>query len=285
MEKNTNMKRYIYKLFVVLLTTSMLFSCSEEEGTEPGNDPNPAVTIFKYEPGESYNVDNDIVLRFAFNNKTTAAYFLAEKSIDKEAYINTSGESAYLDYVVENGEALNVDGESDLDTTLVGLYGEYTITVVAVGENSKFSSETTFTGLDWSDVVSGTYTFFNADEIGIASSSTMLQICTTNEKLYRFKDVFGEGYHLKINLLELTGEDSGGAYTFFRVPNTKTPLSYGDYGSIYVRDIGYWQGNDSFVTSSGYESGMYSDYNCFIMVQYYVGAGSLGYGYDEFTVD
>jgi hypothetical protein len=71
--------------------------------------------------------------------------------------------------------------------------------------------------------------------------------------------------------------DSDGKYQFFRIPVSETSFNYGNYGLVSVRDIGYWQGNDAYVTSSGYESGMYEDYSCFIAAQYYCSAGSLGY--------
>jgi hypothetical protein len=97
--------------------------------------------------------------------------------------------------------------------------------------------------------------------------------------------VFGTGYHMKINLLDLKGKKSGREYTFFRVPVADTPFTYGDYGAVSVRDIGYWQSNDAFITEGGYESGMYADYSCFIYIQYFVSAGNLGYDYDYFVPD
>ena len=121
--------------------------------------------------------------------------------------------------------------------------------------------------------------------VGQSSAPTTLQVCTTDPTLYRFKDVFGEGYSLKINLIDKTATDSQGTYQFFRVPSTLTPYTYSSYGNISISDIGYWQGDDTFVTDNGYESGMYANHNCFIMVVYTVSAGYLGYGYDEFIAD
>ena len=56
-------------------------------------------------------------------------------------------------------------------------------------------------------------------------------------------------------------------------------------GPINVRDVGYWQGNDAFVTEKGFESCLYEDYRCFMYAQYYVSKGSLGYNCDEFVPD
>jgi len=280
------MKTYYYKLFLAFLSVTAISACTEDEGTEPGNDPNPIITIYQYTPSKPYNVDNDIVLRFAANNKTSDAYYLAEKTADKDAYIASNGEKSYMDYVISNGTKLSgISGESNIDITLTDLYGAYTITAVAVGKDSKTSSEATFTGLDWTNVANGTYYFFNSDNIGTISNPTVLQVCTTDPNLYRFKDVFGTGYHLKINLIDYNNSDDGGKYQFFRVPATETSFTYGDYGTVSVRDIGYWQGNDDYVTSGGYESGMYSNHNCFLFIQYYVSGKNLGYGYDHFVVN
>jgi hypothetical protein len=281
------MKKYIYKLFSVLfVAAAVMTSCVEEPGTEPGNDPNPAITIYKYAVSKPLNIDNDVALRFAANSRTTEAYYLAEKTADKNTRIASTGEDGYMDYVVSKGVKINgISGESVVDVTLTDLYGEYTITAVAVSGGAKTSATTVFVGLDWTTLATGTYYFFNASRIGISSNPTTLQVCTTDDKLYRFKDVFGTGYHMKINLLDLKGKDSGGEYTFFRIPTTDTPFTYGDYGAVSVRDVGYWQGNDAYVTEGGYESGMYANYSCFICIQYFVSGGSLGYGYDEFVPD
>jgi hypothetical protein len=280
------MKKYIYSLFSVLLAAVVLTSCTENEGTTPGNDPNPVVTIYKYQVAKPLNPDNDVTLRFAANNKTEQAYYLAEKTADMNTHVTSMGEEGYKDYVVQNGIKLNdISGVSNADVTLTDLAGEYTITAVAVGSGKKTSAKVAFTGLIWTDVATGTYNFFLPARTGMASNATILQSCTSDSKLYRFKDVFGPGYHLKINLLDITATDAGGEYTYFRIPATETPFTYGSYGTISVRDVGYWQGSDAFVTEGGYESGMYADYYCFLMIQYFVSAGNLGYNYDEFVPD
>jgi hypothetical protein len=284
------MKKYIYRLFSALLAMALITSCVKEEGTVPGNDSKPAVTIYQYKVSKPLNADNDVTVRIATNNRTTEAYYLAEKTTEKTARVTSLGEDGYRDYVVANGTKLNISGESDTIVTLTDLYGEYTITAVAAGAGVKASATTVFNGLDWTTVVTGTYHFFNAGRLGVSTNPTTLQICTTDENLYRFKDVHGVGSHLKINLLSLTGRDADGEYTFFRVPATETPFTYGNYGAVFVRDIGYWQGSDVWVTDNGYESGMYADYFCFIFVQYYVytsatATGSLGYDYDFFVPD
>jgi len=278
---NENMKKYI-SLAMSLLAMMAFTACTIEEGTTPGGDSAPYVNVMKYEVTAPLNPDNDVKLRIVANNQASDVYYLAEKTADKDAR-GLSAE-AYADYVVSNGTKASMEsdlqsGGKVLDLTLTNLFGEYTITAVAANGGTKNSSSTVFTGLDWETVCEGTYQFGIKNIISIAGqmTPTTLQVCTTNDKLYRFKDLFGEGYSLKINLLSIKGKDSDGEYTYFRIPAQKTGLVFGNYGEVSIRDVGYWQGDDSWITDNGYESGMYEDYFCFIMAQYYVSAGNLGY--------
>ena len=273
------MRKYINKLFAVVLATATITSCTVEEGTVPGNDKEPNVVVYSYTAKKPYNEDNDVTLRLAFNNKVESAYYLAEKASEKEAKVATMGEEGYMDYVVSNGTKIN-EVASNTDLTLTEMYGKYAITVVVVNGNKKASAVTEFTGLEWEDVVTGTYRFGVIPSVTGESRATTLQVCTTDNTLYRFKDVFGQDSHMKFQLLpDYTGTDADGAYTYFRVPATDTPFTYSSYGTVSVRDIGYWQGNSAWITDNGYESGMYEDYTCYIAVQYYCSGGNLGYGY------
>ena len=273
------MRKYINKLFAVVLATATITSCTVEEGTVPGNDKEPNVVVYSYTAKKPYNEDNDVTLRLAFNNKVESAYYLAEKASEKEAKVATMGEEGYMDYVVSNGTKIN-EVASNTDLTLTEMYGKYAITVVVVNGNKKTSAVTEFTGLEWEDVVTGTYRFGVIPSVTGESRATTLQVCTTDNTLYRFKDVFGQDSHMKFQLLpDYTGTDDDGAYTYFRVPATDTPFTYSSYGTVSVRDIGYWQGNSAWITDNGYESGMYEDYTCYIAVQYYCSGGNLGYGY------
>ena len=266
-------------------------SCKEDNGTEPGTDSQPAATIYTYEPSAPLNPDNDVNIRFVCNSKTSEAYYLVEKTTEKEAH--KMSEAAYADFVVANGTKLQLtedkhSGGKVSEVTVAGLLGDYTITAVAANGGTKTSATKTFRGLMWEDVVKGTYMYSNANVqflMGeITSRPTTLQICTTDETLYRFKDAFGEGMHMKINLLpDLVGEDEGGVYTFFRVKDQMISEFQGN--KVYVRDIGYWQGDDKYVTEYDFESGMYEDYSCFIYIQCHIGSTNYGYGYDYFIPD
>lgn len=286
------MKKYIESLLLLCVAAFTLTACSEEEGTNPGGDGNPNVVVYQYTPSQPYNADNDITLRFATNNKVEAVYYLSEPEADYNAHISEMGEAGYNDYVVENGTQVEgIEGQSNVDVTLTDMMGTYYITAVAVSGNQKKAYTTTFTGLAWEDVVSGTYIFnaqpVSGSAIGLPNTPTTLQVCTTDPTLYRFENLFGEGYSMKINMLDLQGQDESGTYRFFRVPEMATPYSVtltdGNSYQISVMDIGYFQNDESFVTAGGYESGMYEDGYCFVMVAYTVSAGYLCYGYDYFV--
>ena len=122
--------------------------------------------------------------------------------------------------------------------------------------------------------------FKDHPHIKLAIGGTILSLL-----IFLFPALYGEGYSMKMDMLDIFGSNDDGDYQFFRVPPTATPYEYGEYGPISCRDIGYWQGDAAFVTEAGYENGMYEDYSCFFYVQCYVSAGNLGYDYNFFVPD
>ncbi len=269
---------------------SLLVACSEKLGTEPGNDPTPKATIYQYAPGEGYNSDEDVVVRFVSNGKVEKLFYLVEPADEKESFINENGEAEYAKKVLSEGLEVPSAELKSYNDTLTGLAGIYAVTAAAVSGGETILSESVFYGLSWSTLSSGTYTFAVLSDMGLAPAQTEFQVCDTDPNLYRFKDVFKPGYSLKIVALpEYTNTDDYGTYTFCRVPVQDTGFSYGDYGAIGVRDIGYWQGDASYVTDGGYESCYYTDGPekgyLYIFVQYYVSAGNLGYNYDSYVPD
>lgn len=267
---------------------SLLVACSEKLGTEPGNDPTPKATIYQYAPGEGYNSDEDVVVRFVSNGKVEKLFYLVEPADEKESFINENGEAEYAKKVLSEGLEVPSAELKSYNDTLTGLAGTYAVTAAAVSGGETILSESVFYGLSWSTLSSGTYTFAVLSDMGLAPAQTEFQVCDTDPNLYRFKDVFKPGYSLKIVALpEYTNTDDYGTYTFCRVPVQDTGFSYGDYGAIGVRDIGYWQGDASYVTDGGYESCYYTDGPekgyLYIFVQYYVSAGNLGYDYDFYA--
>ena len=283
------MKRYIHILAMALFSL-MLSSCVEKLGTEPGNDPGPKATIYQYAPGSEYNSDEDVAVRVVTNGKAEKVYYFVELMSDKKDFIDKNGEDAYIKRVLSEGTQVPSESLNAYDVMLTGMAGTYSISAVAVAGSQNVLSESVFYGLSWSTVSTGTYEFGVLSQMGLAPVPTELQVCDTDPTLYRFKDVFKPGYSLKIVLLpDLTKEDDYGTYTFARIPAQETGYSLGENGPIRVRDIGYWQGDDSYVTEGGYESCFYTDGPekgyVYVFAQYYVAAGNLGYDYDVYVPD
>lgn len=282
------MKKYIYA--IAALPMLALWSCKADEGTEPGHDSTPAVTVYTYTPADAdLNPDNEVTVRFATNSATSEVYYMYQLTSEVEKEINTNGEAAYIEKVISNGEKISVNGASSVDIDLIDLHGTNTISAVAVGKNGKSIGKASFTGLDWEQKKLGTF-YVQQAFIGVKETECALEICTTNNSLYRLRDVFGTGYSMKMQLLDVQGEDEDGVYTLFRVPASNTPwqvkLSSGAICDVFVEDIGYWQGNASFVTGvSGYENGFYEDGSAFFRLAWMAdGVGCVSYTSPSFFI-
>lgn len=141
------LKKYLYAALAVVSAIA-LAACSDDEGTDPGHDSAPAVTIYSYTPGSGYNADEDVKIRIAPNSKVKDIYYLSELTTAKQEYVAENGENAYADYVVENGTKIESEDDADPEVTLTGLLGNYTITVVGLAGNGKKAvGSTTFQGL------------------------------------------------------------------------------------------------------------------------------------------
>lgn len=281
------MKKFTY---IIALAAAGLFlaSCSEKWGSEPGNDNEPVVSVYNYTPaGTEYDSDTDQDVRFVSNGKVASAYYLTEKTADKKDAIAAQGEAAYIEKVIAQGTPITfTDGVCDV--TVTDMVGDYDISVVAVSGNQKVMRSVSFSGIAW-DVTSsieGTY-YIKISRMqsitGATSFPAVLQRHSTDPNLYRIKGALGPGTKITIRTIDQKGVDDDGEYTFFRIPEQATPYTFSSYGTVSLRDIGYWQGDDAYVTDYGYESGMYADGYCFLYIQYYVSAGSLGYGYEYFV--
>lgn len=282
------MKKFTY-IIAIAAAGLFLASCSEKLGSEPGNDSQPVVTVYNYNPaGAEYDSDTDQDIRFVSNGKVASAYYLAEKTADKKDAIAAQGEAAYIEKVIAQGTPITfTDGVCDV--TVTDMAGDYDISVVAVSGNQKVMRAISFSGIAW-DVTSsieGTY-YINVSRMqsitGATSFPAVLQRHSTDPTLYRIKGALGPGTKISFKTMDMKGQDnSGEEYTFFRIPEQATPYTFSSYGTVSLRDLGYWQGDDAYVTSYGYESGMYADGYCFLCLHYYVSAGNLGYGWDEFV--
>jgi len=281
------MKKYSYILAAVLLGFSFT-SCQENLGSEPGNDKLPAVVVYKYAPSSEYDSDTDQRVRFVSNDKVTKATYLVEKVADKDAFIASQGESAYAEKVLSQGTAISFSN-GVAETVVTGMAGDYAITAAASDGSNTTMRSVKFSGIPWdpNSSIEGTYVIGRSNiqnTLGASSFPAVLQRHETNPNMFRIKGAFGPGSKITINLMDKTDVDEDGEkYTFFRIPAQTTSFTYSSYGTVSVRDVGYWQGDDAYVTDYGYESGMYADGYCFLCIQYYVSAGSLGMSqYDVF---
>lgn len=64
------MKKYIYGLFMALVSVAMFTACSADEGTEPGNDSKVNVVLYQYTATTPNDPDVDTQLRIATNSAT-----------------------------------------------------------------------------------------------------------------------------------------------------------------------------------------------------------------------
>ncbi len=274
------MKKYIYSLLVLLAGITFMTSCEKAEGTLPGNDTNAFATVSLSKPALPYDADCDVAVRIAANSASAAVYYLAEPTAQKEA--RNLPESEYGNYVKQNGTKVEgaiineIDGASVKDLVITGLSGDNTITVVAENANGQYVISSTFFGVTWNDICTGTYNFSVANVQSLmqaTSVQTTLQRRSDKPEYFRFKNLFGAGHNLEFRVFDNAGN--------VRVDSQGIGLNFGSYGEASVRDVANWQGDDGYIDN-------FIDldtYEAYFWVQYYVSAGNMGYGYDEFYPD
>lgn len=292
------MRKNLMYSTLVGLCSMVMFSCSAEMDVDLNNDnadkESQAIAIlYQHQVSDDYNPDNDTRLRAVFSGNVDKAYCLCELQEAKDAYIGENGRLAYMQYVVENGKEMDIDVEtSSSDSIFVGLMGMNEITVVTVSKSGQMQAfATQFKGLTWHDVCTGTYYLSpklmpNVGFPATAISDVKLQQEDEDPCLYRLASLYKSGYHVKFNKLEdYEAEDEGGKYNFIRIPRQKIGFTLGSYGALSYQDIGYWQGDDGFVLSGGFESGMYEDNSCFFYVALCAETACVGYDYEYFVPD
>lgn len=273
------MIKHIERLLFLLLPAMAFTACTEDEGTEPGNDGAPNLSIFEQSTTTPNDPDVDGTYRIATNNKTEQVYYLAESTA------SAGTDDAYAQKVVSQGTQLTlgtdtVSGGKVADVVVKNMVGDYTVSFVAVNGNKRTLRQTTFFGLTWNDVATGTYNFNAYSQnymTGEASVTTTLQQLSTDPTRYRFHNIYGTGYNLVFTKTDVTGSDEDGTYNFIRVNANTTPYTYGSYGSILVRDVGYFQNDDSYAYDSGWGCYMYENNTVRLVLEHYVSGGYLWY--------
>lgn len=216
------MKKNILYLASLLLGVTLFASCSPDEGTEPGSDKNPVATVFTYSsPGDGYNADNDVHFRVVTNSKASEVKYLAELTSAKEARNMTDDQ--YADYVEQNGTSVEVGANNYKDVYLTDLHGIYTITVV---NNSKIASQFSFSGLNFTDWGTGTFT---SDFFG-GSWEVKIQHSDVGDRYRVFSLYTYEGYNLDFTI-------NGSSVSVVNSP-VETGYVHSRYGMISVYDGG-----------------------------------------------
>ena len=272
------MKKYIYGLFLAFISVAMFTACSADEGTDEGHDGKTNVVLYQYTAATPNDPDIDTQLRIATNSATNEVYILAEKTADYQSHLSELGEDGYKNYVVEKGEKVEgATGASNTDYTVKNLSGENTITVVSVGNGGKASASVNFTGYNWVTVASGTYYFSdNAAKSFGESKETVLQYKESDPTSYRFKDFWGVGKHVTFTVSDNTTDYFGTTGKVISVPAQATPYTYGSYGTINIAD---------YITAGldNYPSAILPNNRVYIAMAYYVEAGTLAGGFDQFV--
>ena len=253
------MKKYIYNLFVMLFATMVFAACTEEEGTVPGGDSHPSVAIYQFKPGNGYNPENDVCIRFATNNKTEAVYYLVEKVADKESFVTSKGEQAYADHVVSTGKKVeNASGDKSTDVIITGILGKNAITAVAVLGDQKKMVETTFFGYVWTPKYKGLYTseFFGQKWEAILEYEK-------DANIYRFANCWTDDYHTMFTW-------SGANVTVNNGAKFETGVMDSRYGMVSVTQV-----DAGYVESEKY---------LFFTYKWTVSAGSFGEASDYFDI-
>lgn len=218
------------KLYNLLMLVAVLFmtACSADEGTSIGGDSMPSIIAYTYNPGEGYNADNDVRVRFVTNNCTESAYYLTELTSAKEAYIAEHGEAAYADKVIKEGTKLqSIQGESTQDVIITGIFGENTITAVAVSGNEKHSSSVSFFGIKWNSIGQCVWiSSFFAQEGQPAQIPVMVDKADHAE-WYRVNDLYEEGLPMII-------KGDGSTFTV----DKQNVFTDGQYGASYAEGSG-----------------------------------------------
>ncbi len=275
-----------FKYILMSLPLAFLWSCSADEGTEPGTDSTPVVTMYSYAPeaGSGMNADNDIIVRFATNNAVTELYYLVEAEDDVNAFIDQNGSDAYMQKVIENGVKVDVKGAQNIDENILDQHGSIMVTGVATNGSQRTMANVSFTGLDWNKIVSGQ---FSANNIIQGSKICDLEACVQDKNLYRIKNAFKDGYSLKFTMMGLKGTnpETGQAFYPVRVPYAQTgfTLNFQDGSSspLWVMDFAYWQEDSSFATDSNYWCIVWDDFFCEFNLAWLVNGGYVAYGSAE----
>ena len=235
------MKNNIYKLFIAILAIGFMASCTEEWGTQPGNDPSPVVTIYSNPIPATADPDATINLRFVPNSQCSKFYVLIETKADKDAFIASNGEAAYAERVVANGTQYTSEITDILDETLANVYAITVVGVTANGAKGK-PNEFIFNGIHWELV--GTALYYDAS-FNLVNYEPAEWYKSTNTDPVRYKIfVTMSTWGNYERVMKLSWNTTTGALTFYNGTQSPragywmfpTPFTHATYGA-YSQEI------------------------------------------------
>jgi hypothetical protein len=233
------MKKLLYSLAALLGIYAM--GCSEVDNLAGGGETQPVVTIYSYDVPVDADPDATVNLRFIPNTVCDKFYVLVEKKADKDAFIASNGDAAYLDKVVAQGAQYPAEAADYLNENLPGVYAITAVGVSAGGEKGK-PFEFIFNGVEFQ--LLGTAYYYEPASFGatdIVAAPAEWYVSTNLETpIYKLNDYYGSlgahGYNLKLNwdatgtITFYTGAASPTA-GFWRLP---TPYNNPTYGAMFA---------------------------------------------------
>ena len=281
------MKKYLYILLSAAFV-AFFASCEADEGSEPGSTSEPTAVVFAYAADDdSHDPDCDLRVRIASNDKAQKVYLFYEDTLSYQSNIASLGKEGYAKYVVEKGtEVSGAAGGNVAETYVTGLNGYYELSVAAVSGDKMTVRTIRVLGVVWQDLCTGTYYVQYRSRplsniMGGYTFDPTFQSNPLDPAKFRYKDLFGKGYHMILTLTGDTDEDSDGVFYCFSMSGTETPFSYGSYGTIYAATYADYTGYTAYYAFTN----LYEDYTMYSYNLYYVSAGALCYGYDCFFPD
>lgn len=233
------MKKLLYSL--ILLAGGLYFTgCQEVDNLAGGGDTQPAVTIYSYDIPADADPDATVNLRFIPNLVCDKFYVLIEKKADKDAFITSNGEAAYVEKVVAQGTQYPVQATDYLNENLPGVYAITAVGVSAGGEKGK-PFEFIFNGIEW--INQGTAYYYEEASFSAAINgipANWYKSGNLETPRYKLEDYYGaldaHGYNIKLSW------DAEGAITFYTgaaSPNAglwmlPTPYNNATYGAMFA---------------------------------------------------
>ena len=284
------MKKYSY-IFALCVSATLLFSCTKKEEAyipgEPDQSSGYQVSFPEQKIVPSYEIDpsdptaSTVTITATRKNTTDA---ITVPIVIEQVPFDAPQVFQATDLVFEAGQETATfqvsfpDAEVGVEYTCHIMIDDPKYASMYASDSKPFASFT-FLKVKWETIATGT---LNSWWMGGLVPDVTLQHCETFPERYRFVDPFGYGVDLLFTTYgEEKEDDTGDKYYNCRVAPTFAYV-HTSYGNVQFRDLGYWQGDDSYGTWNKYYPG---DNYTVLNLQWYVSAGSFGWGPEKFVAD